>query len=726
MRTRIIDVARCVAGSVMLVWPAASQGQADSGKAGKVTIAAEIGARSFTQQPALLDRAKFEEYKAVPSGAVLQQLLLGYTPPDGFRQVQLVARNIGQLDQSLALRGTEPGRFDLQLRWDRIPHLFSTNARSLGTAGSPDVFYSLPTPRPDTATWNRTAPYIAPVRTKWDAVRVAAVFTPTPEWDLKAEVTNIGKKGQRPMGMAMGSPGNNFREILEPIDQTSELVRLSQAFTRERFQLTAAYDFSRFKNAYASVTADNPLLSTDTPTGGPARGRTALAPDNSAHSAVVNGALNLPWHTRLNASASYAWWKQDALFIPPTINNTIVDSRIAGLPTHLGGATGTSSVNFAATSRPLRPLSVSYRFRVFSYRDDTELDSVAVRVVNDRSVSGAAHRERMPYTRKNADLSANWRLEQAPVTFSAGYVWDQWVRDEEARNMHRLGDDITRASVDYAPLEWLNLRTSFVKGFRRGNDPYIQNSTSDLASHRRFDEADRDRERTVAKVLLTPIDELSASLNWEVGKDEYPHSLYGTQSDQTTVIGGDVSWAPAEGFSLDAGYGRETFFTRLRSRYRTTGQLDNLTFDWVANNRDVVTTTNFGFTAVLVPDRWEAGGRLDIARARFVMATYNPTAPAGGTAAQIFAATAADLPEVTQTMQPMTLYMRYRYSSEWAATVRYQTERYDQNDFRTIGLKPAEGNGLFLGNNFNNYDARYLTFTISYRPALLRVGRSAM
>jgi len=726
MRTRIIGVAMCLAGSAVLAWPVTTPGQAVK-TSGKVTVAAEVGARSFTEDPSLRDRAKFEEYKATPSGLVVQQLFVGYTPADSFRLFQLVARNVGQADQSVSLRGMQPGLFDLQLRWDRIPHVFSTNARSLGTEVSRDVF-TLPSPRPDTATWNRTAPYLAPVRSNWDAVRLAAVYSPTPEWDVKAEITSIGKKGQRPVGMSFGSPGSNFREILEPIDQTQQGVRISQAFSRERFQLSAAYDLSRFRNAIPSVTADNPdvLRTTDSPTSGSSRGRSALPPDNLAHTAVVNGAVNLPWHTRVNASASYAWWKQDAAFIPVTINSAIVDARIDSLPKHLGGASGTSAVSFSATSRPWRPLSLSYRFRAFSFREHAEVEEVPVRIVNDRSISGAAERHDHPFTRKNADVSATWRFDQAPVTVSAGYGWDHWLRDEEARNMHRLTEDIGRASVDYAPFDWLSMRTSYSRGFRRGSDPYIQNEPVDLPEHRRFDQADRDRERTVAKALVMPRDELSFSVNWEVGKDEYPHTLYGTQSDQTTLIGGDVSWAPGHRFSLDAGYGRETFLTRMRARYRTTGQLTNLSYDWVANNRDVVTTTNFGFTAVIVPDQWEAGGRLDIARARFVMATYNPTTPTGGTAAQIFAATASDLPEVTQTMQPMTLYVRYRYSDEWAATLRYQTERYDQNDFRTLGLRPAESTGIFLGNNFNNYDARFLTFTVSYRPALIRVGRSAM
>jgi hypothetical protein len=63
---------------------------------------------------------------------------------------------------------------------------------------------------------------------------------------------------------------------------------------------------------------------------------------------------------------------------------------------------------------------------------------------------------------------------------------------------------------------------------------------------------------------------------------------------------------------------------------------------------------------------------------------------------------------------------------DWGVTARYETERWAQNDFRTAGLLPAEGNGVFLGNNLDNYNARFFTFSVSYRPHLLRIPRPAL
>ncbi len=687
-------------------------------------LGGELGERAFIIEPPALALAKLDEYKAVPTGPVLLKLLLGYTAADSITVFQLNGTDLGQRDQALRLRGNSPGLYDVQVRWDRIPHTFSTNARSFGSETSPGV-YVLPNPRPDTAAWNNSAPYLAPVRTLWNAVRAAAAFTPSPHWDLRTEYTDISKTGGRPMGMAMGSPGNNLREIVEPIDQTMQDIKFTQGYSNQRFQVLGTYDLSLFHNALTSVTSDNPLITVDQATTGSSRGRTALAPTNHAHTAVVNAGLNLPHGTRLNASGSYSLWIQNEPFIPATINNAIV-ADLSQNPERLGGHSGTSSIYVSGVSRPIAPLTLTARFRTFSFRDNVDVESMPVLIINDRSVAAAEDRDFLPFTRRNADAGGTWRFTTAlPVTLSAGYGWEGWKRSE-ARNVADLREGSPRMSLDVGVFDWISLRSSYTTGRRRIHGEYIQNTTSDQPLHRRFDQADRDRERTNFLATVTPLDQLTMSGSWTVGHDEYPHSAYGLQSDRSNMEEGDISWAVTEQFSVDGSLTNERFLTRLRSQYRATGQLNNATYDWVANNHDEIRTVSAGFRAVFVPDRFEAGGRVDASRAKFRMATFNPLTPTGGTAAQNFNATASDLPLVTQKFQPMTLFATYFVTPEWGMTLRYQTERWAQNDFRTLGLTPAVGNGIFLGNNLDDYSARFLTISVSYRPRLLRQARPAL
>jgi len=688
-----------------------------------VILAAELGGRRFIDEPPRLALAKLDEYKSVPTGPVLLKLLLGYTTADSMTVFQLNGSNFGQRDQSIRLRGNSPGVYDVQFRWDRVPHTFSTNARSLGSEPSPGI-YVLPNPRPDTATWNRTSPYLPPVRTLWNAVKATAAYTPSPKWDLRTEYTGIGKSGRRPMGMAMGSPGNNLREILEPIDQMMQDLKFTEGYATRRFQVFGTYDFSTFYNGFKSVTSDNPLLTADQATTGSSRGRTALAPGNHAHTAVVNAGVNLPYRTRLNASGSYSRWIQDEPFIPATINSAIV-ADLSQNPTRLGGHSGTSSIYVSGISRPIAPLTLTARYRTFSFRDQVDVESMPVLIINDRSVAAAEERDNLPFTRRNTDAGGTWRFTGLPLTFSAGYSWETWKRSE-ARNVADLKEASPRLSLDLGVFDWMSLRSSYTTGRRRIHGEYIQNTTSDQPLHRRFDQADRDRERTNLLATVTPLDQLTMSGSWTIGHDEYPNSAYGLQSDRNNMQEGDISWTVTERFSVDGSLTTERFLTRLRSQYRATGQLNNPTYDWVANNRDEIRTVSAGFRASLIPDRLEAGGRVDASRAKFRMATFNPLTPTGGTATQNFNATASDLPEVTQKYQPMTLFVSYLVTREWGMTLRYETERWAQNDFRTLGLKPAEGNGIFLGNNLDDYNARFLTLSVSYRPRLLRLARPAL
>ena len=77
------------------------------------------------------------------------------------------------------------------------------------------------------------------------------------------------------------------------------------------------------------------------------------------------------------------------------------------------------------------------------------------------------------------------------------------------------------------------------------------------------------------------------------------------------------------------------------------------------------------------------------------------------------------------------MYVRYRFTRDWAFTARYHGELYTQNDYKTLGLNPATATSatnmyLFLANNYQNYDARYFTISFSYHPQLLRIGRSTI
>ena len=682
----------------------------------------ELGARGFLDALAKEQLGKLNEYKDLPGGGVVQQFALALASADSLRKVSLVGRRIGAIDQSTWFRFNQPGLFDFQVRTDRIPHTFSTTARQLGAESSPGI-YTLPTPRPDTATLNHS-PYLGPVRTTWDPVKVSLAMTPGSNWDMKAEYTHIAKTGGRPMGMAFGGPSNNAREILEPIDQTVQGVRLTQSYAEPRFQLIGTYDLSAFTNHLSSVMSDNPLATADAATTGGSRGRTALAPSNVAHTIAATGALNLPLNTRITSTGTYGWWRQNEPFIAATVNTAISDPRINQEPQSLGGVVQTSLFSASLSSRPFSPLNVTGHFRSYVFRDHAISTKVPLLVVNDRSISPADSGERDPYRKDNADVGATWRLP-IPITLGGAVTWEQMDLDSATRNVSRYTERSPRVTADFTGLDWASLRASYSKAWRRTSS-YHQVDAAVMPQFERLDLADRDRERLNLMGEVTPLDPVTIGGMWQVGHDLYPSSAYGLQSDKNWAAGGDISVAAAKRLTLGAGYTREVFQDVQRNRYRTGTLLTNSAYDWIAQNMDYVTTTSANANFIAIPDRLELGGTFELSHSRFRMAAMNPTTPTGGTAAQNLSATASDFPDVTQTLQPFNLFARYYLKPEWAMIVRYQAELYSQNDFRTLGLQPATGNFIFLGNNFLGYNARFLTVSVSYRPPPLRVGRSTI
>ncbi len=189
------------------------------------------------------------------------------------------------------------------------------------------------------------------------------------------------------MGMAFGSPGGNFREILEPINQTIYDVRLSASLAREKYQLQFAYNLSLFQNDFDAVVSDNPcfgLAACGSSATGPARGRTALAPDNVAQTVTLSGGVNLPLRTRVNGSLSYSWRLQDQSFVPHTINPGFAGNPGLNLPqSDLHGDVRILLFNVSATSRPLPPLTLTGRYRLYDFDDRSDEIVFPPRVLND-------------------------------------------------------------------------------------------------------------------------------------------------------------------------------------------------------------------------------------------------------------------------------------------------------------------------------------------------------
>jgi MtrB/PioB family decaheme-associated outer membrane protein len=727
--------ARLVLAAVLLLW-AADRASAQTSIFGlKIEGEVELGGRVYLDRPEEDERAKLEEYRDLdeqPFGAFRVRLFR----PDESYQVQLGGAKIGQDDQEFFLSSERTGAWRFDFGWDQTPHVLSTTGRLLATEPSPGVF-TLPTPRPALSAHN-AAPRRDEIGTRWDTARLGFVLAPRPDWDVLLEYTRIKKDGERPFGMSFGSPGGNFYEILEPIDHTVHDVRLRGTWSGPGWVLQGGYTLSVFENGETRVLADNPCAGVGACAGdaaGPARGQSSLAPDNMAHTVSVAGALTLPMRSRVAANAAYSLRLQDETFLPHTVNPAIRSDTLTLPASSLDGMVGTFLFNVNASTRPLPPLTVSARYRLFDLDDMTDELVFPGHVVNDRTLVREPRRAgRYEYLKQNADLDARWRFG-APLALTVGAGWERWDRNEH-REVANSNEYLGKAALDVTPADWVLVRLSYRPSFRRiddydtfahlehtvveedpGPDARAQGQSVLL---RKFDEGERDRQRVDLLLQLTPTELVTASVTGGYRMDDYIDSALGLQEAEAWSAGFDLTLVPLEWLSLSAGYVFEEISHQMRSRSREvvgTETLDFPDFDWVSDNVDKVHTLYAGLKATVIPKVLDWLVNVSYAKATGEIDTRNPTAPRSGTGAQRSNATAKPFPDFEDSLLRLETALRYRFWQVWTLTLGYAFEKFEQDDFRTDGLNPfvPGTTSIFLGNDLKDYTAHIVAAVLGYR-----------
>ena len=789
MRQMSFATACVLAGVLAVAVPATSQAQAKK-TSGTFTGAAEIGARMFTTEPADIDKGKLEEYRSLPAGALLERARLEYLPADQYGTYQLTLRRLGQLDQSMWLQATRPGLYNFNLRYDRIPHLYSSTGRSPGNEGASALgFNTLPSPRPDSTAW-KNAPYMGNIRSIWSPIRATLDYAFTEAADFKADFTSIGKKGGLPKSISFNGSGGPQREYVSPIDETVNNFRVSQSYASgprakgslfaeilKSYQGTVAYEYSRYNNAITEVMVDNPSL--DTPkwaasmpsssVWGTNTARVSVAPSNSASTMSFVGAVLLPFRTRITGAVNTSSQEQDDAYLPQFNNSAMLAAPNAALTAlqrpSLQGKVKLTTVNFSATSHPIARLTLGAKYRNHSYSNQTPPDSVLAWARSDRQIDATTEQtEWDPFTKVNTDVTAAYELARN-TSVGVGYAVEDFTREPGVFSVDGTREKAPRVSLDYNGLAWLSLHSSYTTSQRRFYGNYRQAAT-EVSDDRRYFVANRDRTRTNVMATITPVDAISVGLSFITGDDKYPDSRFGMQSDKSTTTGLDVDWTPISRLSLGAGYSKEKVDNVTNFRYRasnvvTSPLFDNPLFYFSSTNKDNNTTTFASVNAVLIPDKLTLKANVSVIDGTFTLlnSNYNgaPSGAAaqGATAAQILTATVEDWPEVSSKLTPVSLALQYAFKANWAFTLRYNSETYTNHNWQqeapkftstgvlggtptttwtgnlpgNVGATAGTNTGQyhFLGINYNDYTARWLTFTVSWHPALLPhdVGRAA-
>ena len=745
----------------------------------------------------LLKTSKYDEYRDLRNGFFIRRADATFDNLLGSKNyVTLQTQRTLYRDQSYLVTFGDYGKFKVQFRYDEIPHIYSNTTRTLFTATSPGVWsFSAPVRSAIQASTAANLPsFIAGtgasalqgVVTNFNFITpniirkagtISASYYLTPDFNINGLYFRESQNGNRPIGQIMNSSPSASAtsgfgvELPETISYFNNLVRAGVEYGKRDWVIQAAYVGSFLQENIPSMTYDNPFLLTQ-PAGAagitnPITGRMTLYPSNQAQYFDFAGAVNLGKYLRLLASITPGWLRQNEAFLPYTTNAAITGcggtvgalcTTTASLPSSsLEGSKQTLAMNYTLVTLPWKSVQIKAGYRHYDYNNNTPVRTFTP-VQGDAAAPDTGGEDNTPfaYNRKTFDLTGNWFFaKKSSVKLS--YIAD-WMNRTDRDVEHSLEQSVLGA-VDVAHWKDLLFRLSYRYSVRTP-DQYQDPASTDPATgapiacgspslaftedqrcSRRFDEADRVRNRADGLIEYSPLNKLSFSAFGGTTQDNYnqaggtnspvalnfltgaaattsPYYLYGILKDITYNYGFGFDFAILPQVSLFGEYSHEYNYRRMISRNRTppTGTqniatcagCDTANNDWESTTPEKV-------------DIWTAGADTYIGKRTFFTAYYSLTAghsdtfsrflgingidPGTGINCANSATTAAcrfllvgtsaavGYPESVSRQHEVVAILKYKLTRNLMPKFEFRYQQFDNNDFQTSPMAQYQGCG---------------------------------
>ena len=655
------------------------------------------------------DEARYQRYRDLRNGPFVEGVR--WNKRSDATYFDLRATHVGYRDQQYVLNYNDYGKVKASFEWNQIPLWFSQDTRQVFTEVSPGVLRLGDAPRlvqlgsATPAIYNQASPF--DLRLKRSIADFRLTYSATENLDLSFSFKNTQKSGQQPWAGTFGF--SDAVELPAPVDTRTTEFGVAAEWTADRGMLRLGYDSSLFRNSVDTLTWDNPLRFTDSPTAGPSQGRMALWPDRSLNAGSASGLVKLPANSQATAYVSLGGWTQDNPLIPFTINSAIASPPL-DRPTSDAKARVTAT-SFAFNSRPVQHIWLNARFRSYDFDNRTPVFHVPTTVSYDTSLAPFAEGGTSPYsfTRKAVDLDGAW----TPITFASfriGYTRE--TMDQTFRTFDSTTDNVLRLSADATGVQWLTVRAVYEHAKRVGSglDEQTLDDIGEQISLRQFDISDRTSNRFSGIVIVTPVSSLSFNATAFVGREDRPGDIFGLRSNDNDGVGFGVDYVPSDAVSAGLSYEYDKYTANQRSRQANPGpQFDDPTRDWTTDSDDNAHTLTASADLLKLWPKTDVRVAYDLSRA---VSTYvyglapNTTLPA-----------VAQLPPVKNTRNRFSVDGSYAITRHIAAGLVYWFEKYDVDDF---AFSPATLNAVaqpafvMLGYLYRPYTANTIWARLTY------------
>jgi MtrB/PioB family decaheme-associated outer membrane protein len=564
------------------------------------------------------DEARYNRYRDMRTGPVLQGFR--WTDENQDRLWRAEADNVGYRDQRFAANFEQFGRFKGWFEYNQIPYEQDYSTRTpysvQGDVLTVDDALQASI-QGATATLNPAVEGFAvpfELRAKRDITTVGGQYSLGRSTDLYLAFTSTGRKGNQPWGGNFGMASTN--EIPAPIDQRNNEIAANVEWSNRTAMFRAGYDGSIFNSDAESVTFDNPLRISSTPTL-TSLGRMSRWPSSTMHTISATGSVALPAKSRLIGYVGQSAMASDVDLLPWTINPAIAQPALPR--TSVDGDIDVTTVMLRFNSRPIRWLWLNANYRSYDLDNKTPPFRYDQKVSYDTTLVNSPGESSHPYSfnRSTLELDSSftpWRNG----AFRVGYV------REDIDRTHRIYDTTEenswRLGYDWTSNPFVTVRAGFLRQERRGKGfhPEILEQYAEQPGMRHADVSNRDRDAAQFVVTFLPTASMSLNVNGAMGNDDRPDGEFGLRSQDWDNIGFGVDYAPSDRYNLGASYLYEAFGSFEASR--TASPPPDPTFtdarrNWTDDIEEKVHTFNVYFEVPKIAGKFDFGVTYDYTKA---------------------------------------------------------------------------------------------------------------
>ncbi|MGQ9617782.1 MAG: MtrB/PioB family decaheme-associated outer membrane protein [Candidatus Aminicenantia bacterium] len=658
--------------------------------------------------------SKFFEYRDVPRGFTFGRFDINVEK--GNRYLNLNFSNLRQKDGRYEINFGEYGKFDINFLWDKTPHRFSFDGKTLYVGREEGgVYYYTISDQIQTDAQN--APTITDTRkiisnfltgaysTGLELIRNKGVidikYSPSVPFSFNLKAQREKREGLRPIGASFGF--SHVVEVPEPINYETTNVDFNAEYSKRWGTFLAGFHYSNFENNFKTLVWDNPFRIKDNPGGSyingdsSAFGRMALSPSNSAQQFYFRGSIKAIKNTRINASISFGTFNQNEKLLPYTIN-TVLTSYYSGAlnpPAESANAKAdVTTIDFNINTRIIKNFYLSAGYNSYEFNNKTHELHLPGYSRFDQAWEPAVDVEPYSFISKKyyGDITFNFlKRTSLKAGFSSSSIERELGEEDEGKSEETL----YHASIDTNPTDWLLLRFSYINSSREWSLDGIKKIYPTF-NFKRYHEATREREGLNLLASVSPLQNLDISVSYMQGKDDYPKSDYGLRSEDFKIYSFDLSYAFKKESSLYAFYSDEEYKGSQKSRQSLITYSTDLRDDWSADLKDKVDSYGVGLNFALKKDKLN----LDLS---YVYSKADGTSfldsPPGRTAGPDLAVNFAKKID-TFSLQAIKTKLLWKLQSRVTLALGYWYEQYDLEDITRNDLKVdmlLTGFGIYLG-----------------------------